>query len=97
MLRERQVAVVFVSHILEEVMALCDEVTVLRDGAVVIARVPRAELTVPAIVEAMLGERARPPRSSTGAADRASVDVAGGERCELRGRRRRGRAWSALR
>ena len=32
MLRDRQVGVVFVSHILEDVMALCDEVTVLRDG-----------------------------------------------------------------
>ena len=32
-LRDRQVGVVFVSHILEDVMALCDEVTVLRDGA----------------------------------------------------------------
>ena len=33
-LRDRQVGVVFVSHILEDVMALCDEVTVLRDGQV---------------------------------------------------------------
>ena len=33
-LRDRQVGVVFVSHILEDVMALCDEVTVLRDGRV---------------------------------------------------------------
>ena len=33
-LRDRQVGVVFVSHILEDVMALCDEVTVLRDGHV---------------------------------------------------------------
>ena len=32
-LRDRNVGVVFVSHILEDVMALCDEVTVLRDGA----------------------------------------------------------------
>ena len=31
-LRDREVGVVFVSHILEDVMAGCDEVTVLRDG-----------------------------------------------------------------
>jgi ABC-type sugar transport system ATPase subunit len=58
-LRDRQVGVVFVSHILEDVMALCDEVTVLRDGRVAMAARPRAGLTVPTIVEAMLGERSR--------------------------------------
>ncbi|HVW89418.1 MAG TPA: sugar ABC transporter ATP-binding protein [Gaiellaceae bacterium] len=57
--RKRDVAIVYVSHILEEVMSLCDEVTVLRDGRAVLEAVPRAQLTVPAIVEAMLGERAR--------------------------------------
>jgi ABC-type sugar transport system ATPase subunit len=56
-LRDRQVGVVFVSHILEDVMALCDEVTVLRDGEVVMSARPLGELTVPVIVEAMLGER----------------------------------------
>ena len=54
-LRDRQVGVVFVSHILEDVMALCDEVTVLRDGRVAMSAEPRSELTVPAIVKAMLG------------------------------------------
>jgi ABC-type sugar transport system ATPase subunit len=57
-LRDREVGVVFVSHILEDVMALCDEITVLRDGNVELSAAPRAELTVPAIVDAMLGRRA---------------------------------------
>ncbi|MDP5183642.1 sugar ABC transporter ATP-binding protein [Blastococcus sp. BMG 814] len=56
-LRDRQVAVVFVSHILEEVMQLCDEITVLRDGRTVLDAAPRSGLTIPGIVEAMLGER----------------------------------------
>jgi ABC-type sugar transport system ATPase subunit len=56
-LRDRQVGVVFVSHILQDVMALCDEITVLRDGRVVLSAEPIAGLTVPAIVEAMLGRR----------------------------------------
>jgi len=58
-LRERQVAVVFVSHILEEALALCDAVTVLRDGGPLLEGVPRAELSASAIVDAMLGERRR--------------------------------------
>jgi ABC-type sugar transport system ATPase subunit len=65
-LRERQVAVVFVSHILEEVMQLCDEVTVLRDGSPVLQAEPRSRLTVSAMVHAMLGEK--------GAADRVAGD-----------------------
>ena len=56
-LRDREVGVVFVSHILEDVMALCDEVTVLRDGEVTMAAEKREGLTVPAIVAAMLGEQ----------------------------------------
>jgi ribose transport system ATP-binding protein len=56
-LRARQVAVVYVTHVLEEVMSLCDEVTVLRDGRVVLAAAPRESLTIPLIVEAMLGQR----------------------------------------
>ncbi|HJP79313.1 MAG TPA: sugar ABC transporter ATP-binding protein [Pseudonocardiaceae bacterium] len=56
-LREHDVGVVFVSHILAEVMALCDEITVLRDGRTVLSGVPRAELDIPQVVDAMLGAR----------------------------------------
>jgi ABC-type sugar transport system ATPase subunit len=56
-LRQREVAVVFVSHILEEVMQLSDFVTVLRDGAVVLPAAPRPGLTIDGIVHAMLGEK----------------------------------------
>ncbi|MEU7143414.1 sugar ABC transporter ATP-binding protein [Nocardia sp. NPDC046473] len=70
-LRERRVAVVFVSHILEETMALCDEITVLRDGRTVLSAMPRAELDIAQVVTAMLGERA------TGAADVAVSRASG--------------------
>jgi ABC-type sugar transport system ATPase subunit len=56
-MRDRQVAVLFVSHILEEVMALCDDVTVLRDGQMALEAAQRERLTVQVIVDAMLGDR----------------------------------------
>ena len=86
-LRDRQVGVVFVSHILEDVMALCDEITVLRDGSVAMAARPRAELTVPAIVEAMLGERElreAAPDESLREQVAEAVETGGGGKLELR-------------
>jgi ribose transport system ATP-binding protein len=62
-LRERRVAVVYVSHVLEEVMTLSDEVTVLRDGRTALSGVPREQLTIPDIVDAMLGETGRDRRA----------------------------------
>ncbi|TYK53354.1 sugar ABC transporter ATP-binding protein [Actinomadura decatromicini] len=59
-LRERQVGVVFVSHILEEVMQLCDTITVLRDGRTVLSGADRADLAIDDIVSAMLGPRPEP-------------------------------------
>ncbi len=56
-LRQRQVAVVFVSHILEESMQLSDVVTVLRDGQVVMAAAQRRSLTIDDIVHSMLGDK----------------------------------------
>ncbi|OLT12764.1 hypothetical protein BJF78_23780 [Pseudonocardia sp. CNS-139] len=50
------VAVVLVSHRLEEVLANCSTVTVLRDGVVAAAR-PLAGLTETDLVELMIGQR----------------------------------------
>ncbi|MEU9546718.1 sugar ABC transporter ATP-binding protein [Streptomyces mirabilis] len=55
-LRDQGVAVVYVSHFLEDVFAVADRITVLRSGEVVVARAPRDELTLAATVHAMLGE-----------------------------------------
>ncbi|HET6213599.1 MAG TPA: sugar ABC transporter ATP-binding protein [Micromonosporaceae bacterium] len=78
-LRQRRVAVVFVSHILEEVMKLSDVVTVLRDGAVVLAAADRRELTIDGIVRAMLGDRlvAEEDAALRGKADRPQATDTG--------------------
>ena len=53
-LREDGLAIIYISHRMEEVMALADVVTVLRDGEMV-HTAPARELTIPAIVGAMVG------------------------------------------
>ena len=53
-LRDRDVAVVFISHRLEEVAAIADTVTVLRDGHHVATR-PAAELSQGEVVRMMVG------------------------------------------
>ena len=53
-LRDRDVAVVFISHRLEEVAAIADTVTVLRDGRHVATR-PAAELSQGEVVRMMVG------------------------------------------
>jgi rhamnose transport system ATP-binding protein len=67
-LRERGAAIVFVGHRLEEVFAIADRITVLRDGRVVLSR-PAGELTTEAVIHAMVGREleelyARTPASS---------------------------------
>jgi rhamnose transport system ATP-binding protein len=53
-LRERGAAVLFISHRLEELFAICDTVTVLRDGAVTHDGVT-AEMTTDELVRRMVG------------------------------------------
>ena len=64
------VGIVFISHYLSEVFELADEVTVLRDGEVVLAR-EAAATGIGEVVEAMLGRRLaaqelRPQRAAAG-------------------------------
>jgi len=53
-LRERGMAILFVTHFLEQVYAVSDRITVLRNGAVV-GEFAAAELTQSALVTAMVG------------------------------------------
>jgi ribose transport system ATP-binding protein len=53
-LKQRGVAVVYVSHRLDEVKAVCDRATILRDGAYV-ATVPVASTTVDEMIRLMVG------------------------------------------
>jgi rhamnose transport system ATP-binding protein len=53
-LRDGGAAVLFISHRFDEVFALCDRVTVMRDGAHV-STDPVADLTVDAVVRRMVG------------------------------------------
>src|SRR4051794_5280117 len=53
-MRDTGITMFYVSHRLEEVFAIADTVTVMRNGSHVFTR-PRVELTIPDVVRAMLG------------------------------------------
>ena len=53
-LRRRGLAIIFISHFLEDVLEICDRVTVLRDGAKVLTA-PAATLDKHSVIDAMLG------------------------------------------
>src|SRR5699024_3462664 len=63
-LRDAGVAMIFISHHLEEIFEICDRITVLRDGGYV-ASCPVGETTHDALVEMMVGRKVAnifPPR-----------------------------------
>jgi len=67
-LRDAGVGIVYISHRIEEVLEICDRITVMRDGET-IATHPAAELTMDSIVALMVGREtslgAPSPRSTT--------------------------------
>ncbi len=74
-LRERGLAVIYVSHKMDELFRVCDDVTVLRDGLVVHSGAV-ADLTRAALVGHMLGRRAEELQRLRGeAAHQVSADA----------------------
>jgi len=75
-LRQRGISLIYISHSLGDVLRLCDDVVVLRDGAVV-AQAPARELTVERMIALMVGReitRLFPPRTSQ-PTDRVLLEV----------------------
>jgi ribose transport system ATP-binding protein len=56
-LRKQGVAIIYVSHKLEEIFAIADRVKVIRDGKSVGSEVPIGELTRDRLIEMMVGSR----------------------------------------
>jgi ribose transport system ATP-binding protein len=72
-LRDAGTAVLFVSHKLEEVYELCDTVTVLRDGKVVLDGAPLSTVTQVEIVNLMVGRQFAAREAKVRAVDRTGT------------------------
>ncbi len=72
-LRENGVAIAFVSHKLEEVFAIADRVTVLRDGKNVATGTPMAQMTRDRLVSLMIGREERVARLGPRLVDRSQA------------------------
>ena len=73
-LRSEGSAVVFISHRLEEVFALCQRVTVLRDGKLVVSR-PLEGLTSDDLIRAMVGRELETAQRETHRPGQVVLDV----------------------
>jgi ABC-type sugar transport system ATPase subunit len=108
-LRARGLLVLYISHRLEEIFAIADRVSVMRDGRLVATRVT-ADLTPRELVRLMIGHelvQAAPPAAEAVATTRPVLEVAGketgaftvheGEIFGLAGLIGAGRSWIARR
>jgi len=83
-LRERGLAMIYISHILGDVLRLCDEIVVLRDGEVV-GNGLRAEFTAERMISLMVGReldqlyphRTRPDQTTENSKAAALLEVRG--------------------
>ena len=78
-LKARGIAVIYISHILGDVMRLCDDVVVLRDGHLVGAS-PKSAMTIDRMISLMVGrtiDQLFPPRTTPPAAGRPVLEVRG--------------------
>ena len=76
-LKSQGVAIIFISHHLEEIFEICDCITVLRDGRFVGAK-PTAETDIDTLVQMMVGrklELAFPPKPARPASPKVVLDV----------------------
>jgi D-xylose transport system ATP-binding protein len=75
-LRAQGTACVYISHKLDEVFAIADRITVLRDGASVVT-LPRTEATIPLVIKHMVGREITDlfPRRSTASAATAPASL----------------------
>jgi ABC-type sugar transport system ATPase subunit len=88
LLAAQGVGIIYISHMLDEIFAVCDSVTILRDGQVVtesaIDQISRTE-----VVAAMVGERLAQESIAAAAADRKTTGT-GKARLSVRGLGRKG-------
>jgi ribose transport system ATP-binding protein len=76
-LRESGEGVVYVSHRLDEILEICDEVTVMRDGEVV-ENIPRVDLTRDRLVHSIVGRAVEPVKEVARAHDAEAHGGGGG-------------------
>ncbi len=83
-LRDRNVAIVYVSHFLEDLLSIADDFVILRDGTRVAEHLSPATCQMPEIVAAMLGEK---PGASAERAGRVPPPSSPGKALTLNGLR----------
>ncbi|CAN5198830.1 sugar ABC transporter ATP-binding protein [soil metagenome] len=78
-LRRQGIAIIYISHILSDVMRICDDIVVLRDGKMV-GSAPKSEMTIERMITLMVGRRIDqlfPTRTTGPAAGLPALSVSG--------------------